>query len=87
MEQLPVGVIGVGHLGSLHVKMLAGNPSVDLIGVVDSDPVRSGSVGKEFGVKVFTSPEELLPHVKAVDRKSTRLNSSHIQKSRMPSSA
>ena len=66
MEQLPVGVIGVGHLGSLHVKMLAGNPSVDLIGVVDSDPVRSGSVGKEFGVKVFASPEELLPHVKAV---------------------
>ena len=26
-------------------------------------------------------------HVEALDRKSTRLNSSHIQKSRMPSSA
>ena len=27
------------------------------------------------------------PHATVVDRKSTRLNSSHIQKSRMPSSA
>ena len=27
------------------------------------------------------------PHAWMVDRKSTRLNSSHIQKSRMPSSA
>ena len=28
-----------------------------------------------------------LPNLKWIDRKSTRLNSSHIQKSRMPSSA
>ena len=31
--------------------------------------------------------EPYRPHFVAVDRKSTRLNSSHIQKSRMPSSA
>ena len=35
-------------------------------------------LAKFFGVK----PDEV-----AIDRKSTRLNSSHIQKSRMPSSA
>ena len=29
----------------------------------------------------------LFPHMTVADRKSTRLNSSHIQKSRMPSSA
>ena len=40
-----------------------------------------------------TEPEEFEPAVEAAleveeaDRKSTRLNSSHIQKSRMPSSA
>ena len=35
----------------------------------------------------FTALTPLLPHYTHVDRKSTRLNSSHIQKSRMPSSA
>ena len=30
---------------------------------------------------------EKVPGVQSADRKSTRLNSSHIQKSRMPSSA
>ena len=32
-------------------------------------------------------PEEGAPSTEITDRKSTRLNSSHIQKSRMPSSA
>ena len=31
--------------------------------------------------------EDLREHASEIDRKSTRLNSSHIQKSRMPSSA
>ena len=31
--------------------------------------------------------QECMAEIAAIDRKSTRLNSSHIQKSRMPSSA
>ena len=40
--------------------------------------------------KAFTKPwlwHAVEPFIRKVDRKSTRLNSSHIQKSRMPSSA
>ena len=40
-------------------------------------------MSKPPAVAVVNAPES----VKALDRKSTRLNSSHIQKSRMPSSA
>ena len=42
-----------------------------------------------LGRQVFSQPkgESYLADVKEADRKSTRLNSSHIQKSRMPSSA
>ena len=36
---------------------------------------------------VALDPEERVLLVRQLDRKSTRLNSSHIQKSRMPSSA
>jgi len=44
--------------------------------------------GTLFGVKLLRRiPEELFRKIVAVDRKSTRLNSSHMPKSRMPSSA
>ena len=46
--------------------------------VENSDDLPRGFVAALFG---RAAPEDL------VDRKSTRLNSSHIQKSRMPSSA
>ena len=42
-------------------------------------------LGKQHGVSVSIYPMDLGKSEK--DRKSTRLNSSHIQKSRMPSSA
>ena len=38
-------------------------------------------------IGIYTMPEMELPFATMEDRKSTRLNSSHIQKSRMPSSA
>ena len=47
-------------------------------------PLPSGSNSKEFVVTFnLTLPNFLL----AIDRKSTRLNSSHLKLSRMPSSA
>ena len=39
------------------------------------------------GVRIFAGGLSSPSHAKSLDRKSTRLNSSHIQKSRMPSSA
>ena len=43
--------------------------------------------GNLAGLKVSESPMEKVAPYLELDRKSTRLNSSHIQKSRMPSSA
>ena len=37
--------------------------------------------------EAYANPSSVHQFGQAVDRKSTRLNSSHIQKSRMPSSA
>ena len=37
--------------------------------------------------QILADPRLIIPHMLGGDRKSTRLNSSHIQKSRMPSSA
>ncbi len=37
MNSLNLGVVGVGHLGSLHTKILAEIDSVKLVGVFDAD--------------------------------------------------
>ena len=53
--------------------------------ILDHDQVRS-SVARRLGMDIGAlAPADR--NVEGVDRKSTRLNSSHIQKSRMPSSA
>ncbi len=66
MKKLPVGVIGVGHLGSLHAKMYAQIESAELVGVVDADYSRAETVAKEYGTTAFKSVDELLGNVKAV---------------------
>ena len=48
------------------------------------------AVGGVDGLKMFAQPSQyavVVSDMRMPDRKSTRLNSSHIQKSRMPSSA
>lgn len=66
MKKLPVGVIGVGHLGSLHAKMYAQIESAELVGVVDADYSRAETVAKEYGTTAFKWVDELLGNVKAV---------------------
>ena len=66
MDPLNVGVIGVGHLGSLHTKMYAQIPSVNLVGVYDVDSQRAKKVAAEFGIKAFSTLDELLSQVEAV---------------------
>ena len=53
----------------------------------DHKPAGSSSEECPFCVAPSRTDEEGLIVHRGVDRKSTRLNSSHIQKSRMPSSA
>ena len=72
-----------GHIASVNGRALA------LAGITDATPDPSGGRydregGKNLGVAYETAQTPLQV---AADRKSTRLNSSHIQKSRMPSSA
>ena len=57
---------------------------------MDADRAGTGAMDVEAGTLEFRRDEKIIRFdglVKVTDRKSTRLNSSHIQKSRMPSSA
>jgi predicted dehydrogenase len=66
MDRLRVGVVGVGHLGRHHARILAGLPDVQLVGVVDSRWEQARQVGEPLGAASFTDPADLLPLVQAV---------------------
>lgn len=66
MNKLSVGVIGLGHLGSLHAKMFAQIASAQFVGVYDIDEARKEALAQELGTKAFASADELLGKVSAV---------------------
>jgi predicted dehydrogenase len=66
MDPLNVGVIGVGHLGSLHAKMYSQIPAVNFVGVYDADLQRAEKLAAEFGIKAFSTLDDLLSQVEAV---------------------
>lgn len=61
-----IGVIGTGHLGSLHAKMLAQIPAAEFVGVYDVDQTRASAVAAAHGVRSFSRLEDLLAAVEAV---------------------
>lgn len=65
-EVLRLGVIGVGHLGSLHAKMLSGIDGVHLAGVFDIDRHKAERVAAECRTTRFATLDELLNAVDAV---------------------
>jgi len=66
LEPLRIGVVGVGHLGALHTKMLADLPSVRLAGVYDVRPERAAAVAAEFHTTAYPSVAPLLAGTEAV---------------------
>lgn len=66
MRRIRVGVIGVGHLGQHHARLYANLPQAALVGVVDLNPERAGTVASRHQVSVFPDLCALLKEVDAV---------------------
>jgi predicted dehydrogenase len=63
---LRVAVIGVGHLGQHHARLLAEMPGVELVGVVDTRPGRAEEVAARHGTKAFAEAADVAGLVDAV---------------------
>ena len=61
-----MGVVGVGHLGRHHARILAELEGVELVGVVDIDADRAAQVGAACGVPGHREASALLGQVDAV---------------------
>lgn len=66
MNRIRMAVIGVGHLGSHHARILADQPDVDLVGVVDANPTQAEGVAARCGTEAFESHHDLADRVDAV---------------------
>jgi predicted dehydrogenase len=56
-SQISAAVVGTGHLGRHHVRLLAGMEGVDFIGAFDADRDRLKEITDEYGVTALPSAE------------------------------
>ena len=64
---LKVGVLGAGHLGKIHLKLLNQSSKYQLIGFYDPDKNNAKKVKAELGYKIFDTISDLIKAVDVVD--------------------
>lgn len=61
-----IAVIGVGHLGTHHARLLAGIDGAELAAIVDTRPERAAAAAEATGARALTDYRELFGQVDAV---------------------
>ncbi len=64
---LKVGVLGAGHLGKIHLRLLNQSEKYDLVGFYDPNSDNADKVAREFGYRKFDTIAELIAAVDVVD--------------------
>src|SRR5690348_7355977 len=63
---LRVAVVGVGHLGKHHVRLMAQMDGAALVAAVDTQPERARAAAEGTSARVLTDYREILGEVDAV---------------------
>ena len=66
MDKPRIAVVGTGHLGSIHAKILSQMDSCRLVGVCDTDKDRLDGISRQLGVSGFGDHTELYGKIDAV---------------------
>jgi len=64
---LKAGVLGAGHLGKIHLRLLNQSTKYELVGFYDPNENHAKKVADEFGYRYFDSIEKLIDAVDMVD--------------------
>jgi predicted dehydrogenase len=78
MTRLRMAVIGVGHLGQHHARILAGLPDVELVGVVDSSQDQARAIAARLNTDAYDHFEPLIGQVDAVSVVTPTLYHHHV---------
>ncbi len=62
-----IGVLGAGHLGKIHIKLLREIPEFDLVGFFDPDDANAKYIVDTYQLKRFNSIHQLIDASDAVD--------------------
>ena len=62
-----IGVLGAGHLGRIHIRLLKEIPQFTVVGFYDPDAGAAEKAFQEFGLRYFNTLEDLLHECDAVD--------------------
>jgi len=64
---LKAGVLGAGHLGKIHLRLLKQSEKFELVGFYDADETNAKKIEAELGYKYFDTIEALINAVDVVD--------------------
>ncbi len=64
---LKIGVLGAGHLGKIHLRLLNESSKYKLVGFYDVDSNNAQEIEKEFGYTFYSDYDDLLNHVDVID--------------------
>ena len=67
IHMIKIGILGAGHLGKIHIRLLKEIEKYQVIGFYDTNIEAAKVVSNELGVKFFESFEELVELVDALD--------------------
>jgi len=66
MNKIKIGVVGAGHLGKFHTKLLKQLTDCRLVGIYDKDFDAANKTAAEFKVKAYNNLEKLYDEIEAV---------------------
>ena len=64
---LKAGVLGAGHLGKIHLKLLQESEKYELVGFYDAAPGATAAIVKEFGYTAYPDMQALIDACDVVD--------------------
>ena len=77
---IKIGVVGAGHLGKIHLKLLNSSKRFQLMGFYDTDLKISKELSDKEGYKCFSNLDNMLDNVEAIDIVSPTSTHYHIAK-------
>jgi len=73
-----IAVIGAGMMGKNHLRTYKGMPGIELVGVYDVFPEATKTAAETFGIKAFSSMEEVAEAVDAVSVVTTSVTHADV---------
>ncbi|MBA2612331.1 MAG: Gfo/Idh/MocA family oxidoreductase [Bacteroidetes bacterium] len=62
-----IALVGLGHIGKIHLKILNDNPNWELVGVYDTDNRLCKELAAHYNIKAFSSLQETIDNCDVLD--------------------